>query len=601
MISDSKTLPQNQFTYFSEKVGVVSRLGPPSITNGPLPDGDVALFFKYSDNGTHMVVVDPARVRVYLCDTYAEKLVIPEAGVTHAYFSPLGSYLVTWQRPTKELSENNMKLWSVEQGILIAGWKLRHQLSWPTIQWSADELVTGALLQIGKVSFYAGANFSVPVQSITSPGLAMFSIAPGKSPYKVAVFIPEKGTTPGTVSIYTYPRVDKPAVSKTFFADSIDISWNTTGSAMLLTVNQDIDQTGKSYYGKKGLFYLQSNGNFDARVTGESIHDVKWNPNGMEFSVVYGDMPDPKISLFDTKCQKTADLAESGEARNTLYYDPKGRILCVGGFGSLSGNMDFWDLTGAQVRKIGSANSFSSAYHEWCPDSFHFLTGVVAPRMRVGNCIKIFNYNGELVYSEDIPELFEVRWRPQSVDIYPVLPISAPNPQARKVAPVTAPKPYRHPNFSGTSASVQAPKTTPTRYVPGGHGGGQRQIPGSVPVGGIPESDTSPGAGRGRGKKKPKNTQGQGRGSGIKKLENPEEKQEQGETPEQPGSLSEQPQTPEKEVDPEKRKKTIARKLRDIETLKQRQANGDNLNSAQLTKIGTEASLRVELGELETN
>jgi len=39
----------------------------------------------------------------------------------------------------------------------------------------------------------------------------------------------------------------------------------------LLTVNQDIDQTGKSYYRKKGLFYLQSNGNFDARVTGDSI------------------------------------------------------------------------------------------------------------------------------------------------------------------------------------------------------------------------------------------------------------------------------------------------------------------------------------------
>jgi len=361
---------------------------------------------------------------------------------------------------------------------------------------------------------------------------------------------------------------------------------------------------------KKGLFYLQSNGNFDARVTGDSIHDVKWNPNSTEFAVVYGDMPDPKISLFDTKCQKTADLAESGEARNTLYYDPRGRILCVGGFGSLSGNMDFWDLTGAQVKKIGSANSFSSAYHEWCPDSFYFLTGVVAPRMRQGNCIKIFNYNGELVYTEDVPELFDVRWRPQSVDIYPLLPISAPNPQARKITPVNAPKPYRHPNFSGTTtSSVQAPKSTPTRYVPGGHGERPRQIPGSVPVGGIPETDTSPGAGRGRGKKKPKNTQGQGRGSGggggggIKKQENPEEKLEQGETPEQPGSPSEQQQqqTKEKEVDPEKRKKAIARKLRDIEILKQRQANGDNLNLAQLTKIGTEANLRVELGELETN
>jgi len=255
---------------------------------------------------------------------------------------------------------------------------------------------------------------------------------------------------------------------------------------------------------KKGLFLIQPNTNFESRVTADSIHDVKWNPNGKEFAVVYGDMPNTKITIFDLKCQKIADLGETGEARNTLYYDPKGRILCVGGFGSLNGNMDFWDLTSENITKISSTNSFSSSYHEWCPDGYHFLTGVVAPRMRQDNGVKIFNYHGELIYQEDITELLTAHWRPRSPELFPITALIPPNPKAKKIAPLAAPKPYRHPNFSGTaSASTpQGPKTTATRYTPGGQA--QRTIPGGIPVGGEPEISPSASAGRGRGKKKKK-------------------------------------------------------------------------------------------------
>jgi len=50
-----------------------------------------------------------------------------------------------------------------------------------------------------------------------------------------------------------------------------------------------------------------------------------------------------------------------------------------------------------------------------------------------------------------------------------------------------------------------------------------------------------------------------------------------------------------KETDPEKRRRTIVKKLREIEVLKQRQSNQEVLNEAQLTKIGTELNLSSEL------
>jgi len=489
-LNNNKELPLNQFTFFSEKTGVVSRSGPP-ISETKLIDGEKGKFFTYSDNGRYLLIVELSQVRIISSDTFLDHCVLPIAGVTHAHFSPLSSYVVTWQRPNKELTEDNLKIWTID-GVIVMGWKQRQQLYWPMIQWSSDEMISGVLLQIGKVSFFAGSNFSTPVQNISIGGVSMFSISTGKSPYKVAVVIPQKQSTPGSLNIFSYPKVDKPYIVKTFQGDSVDISWNSLGSALLMVVNQDIDRTGKSYYGKKGLFFISAAGNFESRVTAESIHDVKWNPNGKEFAVVYGNMPNTKITIFDLKCQKVVDLGDTGEARNTLYYDPKGRILCAGGFGAINGNMDFWDLSSDNIVKIDSTNAFSSSYHEWSPDGYHFLTGVVAPRMRQDNGIKIFNYHGELIYKEDIPELFAVHWRPQNPDLFPVGPLVPPDPNATKIAPLNAPKPYRHPNFSGAAPTTAPPttqpaKSTPTRFTPGGPA---RPKPGGTLVGG--ELDDTP-------------------------------------------------------------------------------------------------------------
>jgi hypothetical protein len=109
--------------------------------------------------------------------------------------------------------------------------------------------------------------------------------------------------------------------------------------------------------------------------------------------------------------------------------------------------------------------------------------------MRQDNGIKIFNYHGELIYKEDIPELFSVHWRPHSPELYPVGNLIPPNPNAIKIPPLAAPQPYRHPNFSGTTpTSPSQPKATPTRYSPGGQS--SRPKPGGTLVGG--ELDDEP-------------------------------------------------------------------------------------------------------------
>lgn len=100
-----------------------------------------------------------------------------------------------------------------------------------------------------------------------------------------------------------------------------------------MLMNQDVD--AQNYYGKRGLFFVNIATNIDSRVTDEFVHDVQWNPNGNEFVVAYGSMPFTKVSLFDLKCNKTADI-EKQEARNKLLYDPYGRVrLCLNRYSCL--------------------------------------------------------------------------------------------------------------------------------------------------------------------------------------------------------------------------------------------------------------------------
>lgn len=87
------------------------------------------------------------------------------------------------------------------------------------------------------------------------------------------------------------------------------------------------------------------------------IHDLAWSPNGKEFIVVYGFMP-AKATLFDMKCRPVFDFGTG--SRNTVLWAPHGRFLVLGGFGNISGNMQFWDNNRkkmmVEIKAPGSTN-----------------------------------------------------------------------------------------------------------------------------------------------------------------------------------------------------------------------------------------------------
>jgi len=247
-------------------------------------------------------------------------------------------------------------------------------------------------------------------------------------------------------------------MKNSFYGDSVTVHWNNSGNALLAEVVKEVDQ--QNYYGKKFLLYFNIPSMLEVSISESFVHAVSWHPEGKEFTVIHGEMPHAKTTIFDQKANKKADIND-GNSRNEVFYDATGRILWTGAFGSLGGDMDFWDISKQEIALVGRANAFTSSYHAWCPNNKYFLACICSPRMKVDNGMKILNYYGELMFQQSIPDLYKIEWRPLPSSLYPVEPIIH-----KKIQDTTTAK-YRHPNFSASKTPVGGKPVSssgPVRY-----------------------------------------------------------------------------------------------------------------------------------------
>jgi translation initiation factor 2A len=190
------------------------------------------------------------------------------------------------------------------------------------------------------------------------------------------------------------------------------------------------------------------------------IHDVTWSPKSNSFAVVYGFMP-AKTVIFNSKAQVVHTFPLG--PRNTVHFSPHGRFVLVAGFGNLAGQMDIYDCEKDFVR-ICTIEASNASVCQWSPDGKHILTATTSPRLRVDNGVRIWHAAGQLVYNEDMNELYQVSWRPQDASKYPLssnpltptpMPhISATTYLGTKKTPSKPAGAYRPPGARGTSTPL---------------------------------------------------------------------------------------------------------------------------------------------------
>lgn len=305
--------------------------------------------------------------------------------------------------------------------------------TWPQLKFTQnDELAFWASKPTQIEVFNPRDNFRI-LRTIDTKAFDFFDISVNLENLLIVTVSLEKSAGyhghEGRIDIFKYQdltKEPKPFVSKTIDkAHEVQLFFSPTGQNLLLWAQTFMDRTGESYYGEHMLLYLDVNRKTLKRVPTYKgpIHDVAWNPNGMEFIAISGFMPAGSV-LYDSFSVPKFEFGR--HPRNTVKWSPLSRFVCLAGFGNLPGDMEFWDVY--SLKQIGTCKSGSAVSCRWAPDGRRILTGVLNPRLRVSNNYKIFKYNGELLQHVDFSktELYEVLWRPARYHDRPASPMKQP-------------------------------------------------------------------------------------------------------------------------------------------------------------------------------
>lgn len=375
---------------------------------------------KFTEDGSRLMVMkSDSVISIYDTNTLKEIRSFEISSIAAATLSPCGTYLQTFQKSTTP-QEKNVILWRTDTGDAVHHLfqKNMTKTTWPTIRFSGDEAVA-CRLATNEIQFFDSSDFSKGiVYRLRIAGVAALELskAPGSH---VAAFVPESKGIPASVQIFACEKVlqSQPVARRSFFrCSTVQLSWNCGSTGLLVVVQSDVDKTNQSYYGESKLNYLTTDGTHEGLVPLRKegpIHDVQWSYSGSEFAVVYGFMP-AKATVFDRKCNPLLELATG--PYNTIRWNPKGRFLCLAGFGNLPGNMAFWDTK--EKKQLGTTKAECSVTSEWSPDGCYFMTATTAPRLQVDNGIKIFHYNGSLYFKKMFDKLYQADWKPQSPDLF---------------------------------------------------------------------------------------------------------------------------------------------------------------------------------------
>lgn len=355
--------------------------------------------------------------------------------------SPNGNFITTWSKLTKDNDGNYLKNVNIININLDdqsnPSYKILHsflnktQNGWIP-QFTADESIVSFFRNPYSLNFFKIAKDIVSTDFTKASyildlkefgKIESFQLSPGKVP-SVAVFIPAAKGNPAHIKVFSLPNMKNPVSQKQFFkGESCNFKWNSLGTSLLALVSTDVDSTNKSYYGETQLYLLDISGLFVQKINLPNegpIHETTWSPTSREFAVIYGFMP-AVTTFFDSRGNAIHSLPKA--SRNTILYSPHAKYILVAGFGNLPGDVDILDRQN-KFNKVVSFQASNTSVCKWSPDGRFILTATTSPRLRVDNSVKIWYFNGTLVYFKSFNELNSIDWRYQPLTDFPPISVS---------------------------------------------------------------------------------------------------------------------------------------------------------------------------------
>lgn len=424
------------------------------------PDGDSVLISRPS---VGLVRVDLARLRAETLEDVASILaagldatteaslrapLFGGSDVASACFSPRGAFVTTWERPVKPAEAggappDNLRSRRSSDGAVVRSFfrrnapeRSRDGGQYDALQHTHDERLCGRLVTNELHVFDARDDDASPVVRVRCPGLTSFSFSSAESAAKRATsssssasylgvsFVPESKGRPARVSLHRVTVTEKEdgslsgsesvISSKSFYqTESVSVKWSPRGDSALVQTQTTVDTSGRSYYGSSTIFLFSESSDAAQQVdlptasatsgikdNNPVVHDVAWCPNPAappRFAVISGNMP--AAATLHNGVSGDAVFSFGNAHRNVVDWAPRGRFLCLAGFGNLAGGMDFWDKN--RLAKIvrpdgadGEVRAHCAVGHGWSPDDRAYLVSTTSPRMNVDNGVRVRGYDG---------------------------------------------------------------------------------------------------------------------------------------------------------------------------------------------------------------
>jgi len=418
----------------------------------------------WSPDGKLLALAEPANgVQVVEFEKGNEGVhTLPDSSKTTQFlqWSPDSKKLVCTSPAVKETQKPNVVVYSIDIQGGTTDIKESASFYYPKVerdkkifQWTPDGSVCARLSQEGNVLLYGDDLGGEELNEIALPhavqNLEFAPSNPNSKRPRLAVFVGDvrddmqRVIGPAEVTIWELAvsgagddvvvTPNRKAVASVSAGQTSELEWNASGTALLAHCQTEVDETGGSYYGGSKLLFLSHDGTYQIELTqddstssnGTTVQAVAWSPVHDEFVLIKGFQPaQATLWSWDQKAQKaslTKVLLEKAH-RNTIRFNHFGSLVCLAGFGNLAGDVDFFgrqrhlEPTGEKCdyQLVSSCKAMCTVSAEWSPDGRHFLTAVLAPRMRGDNHIGVWwPFTGTKVSQVDFEELFDAQWRPE--------------------------------------------------------------------------------------------------------------------------------------------------------------------------------------------
>ncbi|KAH8084085.1 eukaryotic translation initiation factor eIF2A-domain-containing protein [Filobasidium floriforme] len=489
---------ESQYAFRAQKtIGLVN--GDPSYApSEDLPSEAVsAKTFKYSPTGRQFAYVHGSTINVIALSSTSSstssaslKRSFEVPNVIDLAFSPLGSYLFTWERMIKvddgQAGHKNLKVWflgkenrmgveggglSVEEVREVAGFGQKSYDQWqPMVTDDESHLIRlSGPSEISIFSLTPPTSLNpLPPKSESDPSSDLRATSEALGLYTPVSKVRSESTIRG---LFLGP-------SKRFGTGAADVDplagglgvWvgeykGQPASVNLYTLRSlrdvgngalPVTQARKSFFkgdkvvlkwnkvGSMGLFLTTS----DVDNSGKSYYGETnlylVGLNGQFECKVALDKEGPIHDYaWNPNSREFSVCYGYMPARTVLFdlkanpihsFEPKPRnFIAYQPQGRLFLNAGFGNLTGTidvwdlkSRKKVSEFQAPNSTTCEWSPDGRYILTGTLSPRLRVDNGVKVWWCTGKLLHVQMVEELYQTSWRPGSVDSFPAFPLEMP-------------------------------------------------------------------------------------------------------------------------------------------------------------------------------